>query len=367
MIRFINFDNVVTDSNYRTYKEIHASDTKLLVISGGFESFEELETYYLKRLSESKEDIEWSDKIILECRWEALHHDVWEKCIEYLKPKEVLTIDGSLIPSTKYNNIIDRVFFMRNKDIVPKPFSQRNKLYQSLSRVAACKFQRVELTYRLYKRNLLDKGIVSCMSNPDERNYRLDIAHMGTEWEQDFLDILPMTYDGFVDSHYASFQSVVGDNVRVNVVNESSFDITESTLFEGIRYNGGRFWTRPFMTEKSVKAFRLHQLPLFVTAGGYVEELRKLGFDLYDDIINHSYDLEKDPTKRINMVVEELYRLSLIEDKLLSKEGLWERMEHNVKRLEVLYNENRIFVDDYINKWFFSDSKYSNHNSHSLI
>ena len=53
------------------------------------------------------------------------------------------------------------------------------------------------------------------------------------------------------------------------------------------------------------------QIPLFIASPGYVEQLRKLGFDLFDDIINHDYDKEDFILKRCNILYQELKRLSL--------------------------------------------------------
>lgn len=64
-----------------------------------------------------------------------------------------------------------------------------------------------------------------------------------------------------------------------------------------------------FMTEKSEKAFLLHQIPLWVAAPRQVALARDWGFDVFDDLIDHSYDDEPDGHRRIGMVVAQLERL----------------------------------------------------------
>jgi hypothetical protein len=54
----------------------------------------------------------------------------------------------------------------------------------------------------------------------------------------------------------------------------------------------------------------MSQMPLFIAAPGYVNQLRILGFDLFDDIIDHSYDREDNIFKRCDMVFDELKRLT---------------------------------------------------------
>jgi hypothetical protein len=63
-------------------------------------------------------------------------------------------------------------------------------------------------------------------------------------------------------------------------------------------------------TEKTLKPFIAHQMPLIFGLYGLNDELRKLGFDLYDDFINHkSYENEKDPYNRLKLMIIELKRL----------------------------------------------------------
>jgi len=60
------------------------------------------------------------------------------------------------------------------------------------------------------------------------------------------------------------------------------------------------------VTEKAWRPFKLHQIPIYISMPGYVSTLRSLGFDLFDDIINHDYDNELDNVKRIKKAVDEL-------------------------------------------------------------
>jgi hypothetical protein len=62
-------------------------------------------------------------------------------------------------------------------------------------------------------------------------------------------------------------------------------------------------------TEKAWIPLKLHQMPLYIALPGYVSKIRDLGFDVFDDMINHSYDTEQNPFIRMKMVVDELERL----------------------------------------------------------
>ena len=67
------------------------------------------------------------------------------------------------------------------------------------------------------------------------------------------------------------------------------------------------------LTEKAWKPFKTHQLSLYIGLPGYVDIIRSLGFDVYDDFINHSYDKEQNHIERIKIVVEELNRLNQLD------------------------------------------------------
>jgi hypothetical protein len=60
----------------------------------------------------------------------------------------------------------------------------------------------------------------------------------------------------------------------------------------------------PFITEKTFKPISIG-MPFFVHASaGSIEYLRSLGFDVYDDVIDHSYDNETDYLTRTNMLLD---------------------------------------------------------------
>ena len=74
-----------------------------------------------------------------------------------------------------------------------------------------------------------------------------------------------------------------------NSFKQSIFNIVTESSYENI---GDTFdtWSRIMITEKSIKAYRLYQFPIFLAPAGHVQLQRSLGFDMFDDIIDHSYD-----------------------------------------------------------------------------
>lgn len=84
-------------------------------------------------------------------------------------------------------------------------------------------------------------------------------------------------------------------NAYINIVTESKFDTQNIT----------------HITEKSFVPFYFHQLPIFVSSVYHVRILKeKYNFDLFEDLINHDYDVEHTHRERINKIVQEIKRLN---------------------------------------------------------
>lgn len=65
------------------------------------------------------------------------------------------------------------------------------------------------------------------------------------------------------------------------------------------------------ITEKTFNPFNFYQIPIFVATYQHVKYVKDLcGFDMFDDLVNHSYDNEIDNSKRLFMIVEEIKRLN---------------------------------------------------------
>ena len=86
-------------------------------------------------------------------------------------------------------------------------------------------------------------------------------------------------------------------------------------------------------TEKTIKPFIAKQIPLFFALPGLLNILRKLGFDLFDDLINNSYDMEFDSAKRLDLILDELEKL-LKMDLIQYKKDNKERFDKNYNLLE---------------------------------
>jgi hypothetical protein len=68
-------------------------------------------------------------------------------------------------------------------------------------------------------------------------------------------------------------------------------------------------WRSQFVTEKTFKAFGLRQIPIWMAVPSLVSHVKAMGFDLFEDIIDHSYDNIIDEDQRQQKVVEQIIQL----------------------------------------------------------
>ena len=71
------------------------------------------------------------------------------------------------------------------------------------------------------------------------------------------------------------------------------------------------------ITEKTFIPFYFYQLPIIVGNYQMVKKIKdEFNFDLFDDFIDHSYDNEPNPRKRMEMIVNEIERLNKNQQKI---------------------------------------------------
>jgi len=121
------------------------------------------------------------------------------------------------------------------------------------------------------------------------------------------------------------------ENSYVNIVTESSYVNSENVVH---------------ITEKSFRPFYYYQLPIFVASYHHIKHLKEIyGFDLFEDVIDHSYDNIISHRDRLFEIIKEIKRLNE------KQEEIKEFYKNNYERFEK--NKNIIFgilknTDDYL-------------------
>ena len=103
-------------------------------------------------------------------------------------------------------------------------------------------------------------------------------------------------------------KSLVPPDMPLNYINSYVNIVTESHFIESDIH----------ITEKSFKPFYFYQIPIIVGTHGHIKKMKELyGYDFFDDIIDHSYDDVVDNKERLDMVLNEILRVSNNEDTII--------------------------------------------------
>lgn len=188
--------------------------------------------------------------------------------------------------------------------------------------------------YELTRKELLDKGNIS---------YRLANRALAK-----FDDDLPgkiKTFDSysvigpnkiFSAEHqwlrpqmpYKNFDSSLEQAIidsKISVVIETEYDYPQQMFF----------------TEKTFRAMLMPRPFMIFASGrktGGIQCLRNIGFDMHDDIIDHSYDEIEDPVHRLNKMIRQIQTFETFEFTELILEKLRVRAEKNLSLIKKLRN-----------------------------
>lgn len=120
---------------------------------------------------------------------------------------------------------------------------------------------------------------------------------------------------------------------------ENYSGLLQSTVFEpscvSLITEPSFYERETLQTEKTIMSIYGGTLPIWVGGWAIPESMRRLGFDVFDDIIDHSYEKLADPWDRAYMAVEKNLKLLRAPD--LAKDFIANnhaRLQHNVDLVE---------------------------------
>lgn len=201
------------------------------------------------------------------------------------------------------------------------------------------RWQRYELVSKLLDLELSKYGKISYIETPHLYDPRFPI----------FLN---------QDLHHVDHAERIGlcDIFDLDPQSGALFSIISETAYEPLP--GQQYYAnhpRPGFTEKTYKSLYAGQIPIFLAAQYSVRCWRDLGFDVFDDVIDHGYDNETDPKRRIDLVAAQIEKITKFSLKDLTKikQDLRRRLQANLD-LFLHYSHNyrselpkwnRIFTD----------------------
>jgi len=186
--------------------------------------------------------------------------------------------------------------------------------------------------YQLVRRNLLDQGAVSFLLD-----YRKSVAPAGIDLNNKaelYQWVFEQGCEIFAAEHesmrsHVPFQNFTGELDQVMC--DSNISLIIETYFH-----------RPDVIAFSEKVFRALQLPrpfLLYCAPGSIKVLKEQGFDVYDDVVDHSYDLEEDGITRQIKILDELEKSKYIVYNTQVLEDFEQRAIHNRQLLKKLKHD----------------------------
>jgi hypothetical protein len=174
----------------------------------------------------------------------------------------------------------------------------------------------------LQEKNLLESGYVSY------RNVnRANVANND--------HFLSKPYKNFKDIHYTDDQT---DNPRQYVwyypLQDFLFDFSIETFDEDV----------PFLTEKSTKAFFWGKIPVSTSSRNLMNYVEQFGFDIFRDIIDYNYDIQRDPKLRINLFLQQVYKLATMN--INDIPDLRQRLKNNQELMCTLVTRSQTILSD---------------------
>lgn len=204
----------------------------------------------------------------------------------------------------------------RDYQYYPNVENQFSKVFISLNRLCTKdRSYRLNLVARYIEKGILDRGAVSLMlEDPGMGNWEEELADPNTRLspssKQKVLSQIrklpgSLVLDKFKPPGQSSADSGI-DNWRLQ--RSGLWHVVAETVFYDEKLH---------LTEKIFKPISVRRPFILVAAPGNLAYLKSYGFKTFDRWIDESYDNEKDPDRRIEMIVTELEKLCKLTDREL--------------------------------------------------
>ena len=248
-------------------------------------------------------ELAWFDTIILDMShnpMDTTSQQHVQSFVDTHKNKKVVILSDDATEDN-YTSYFHLPYSQASYPLVEKSIEHKFSCLNSVPKI-----HRLIMLNKIYLHNLQDSVLHSFLWDKQQHAKN----HLQTDyWQQDIKDYsaeyehfshtlkhkCPITIDDISES-----DAYLNDHtVSSPAYNQSALNvITESSC------------TRMFFTEKTWKPLYAEQLFLSINAPGSIKKLEQFGFDVFRDLIDHSYDEEIDLVKRIELCVKEMTRLN---------------------------------------------------------
>jgi len=116
----------------------------------------------------------------------------------------------------------------------------------------------------------------------------------------------------------------------------------------------------PFLTEKSTKAFFWGKIPVSTSCRNLMHYVEQFGFDIFRDVVNYNYDIQRDPYMRMELYLQEVHKLATMNIKDIP--NLKSRLDSNQELMCELVRRGQTILAN-IN----SNTRYINENKDKFL
>ena len=179
-----------------------------------------------------------------------------------------------------------------------QPMSEPTHHFSMLARIP--KPHRVLMAVEVLQRGLEQHGYISCGCGDHGPSSEVTWRDVPQNLRHRFPLLLPGDEFNPIQTPVFTLDSITLPQVTggfCSVIPETTHDLMYPNVFTA------------FLTEKSEKCFLLEQVPLWVAPPGQAKLAKQWGFDIFDDLVDHSYDQQTDPHLRIKMVADQLEKV----------------------------------------------------------
>lgn len=215
---------------------------------------------------------------------------------------------------------------------------------------------RLNLVAEILERNLVDKGYVSLqLFNNDQNMLKDELFDPHSLLSKNakikvFKQLSKISNNLTLDTDqvkgFASANMGYGEH---KLLQSGLWNIVTETVF---------YHRKLHLTEKIFKPIVVHRPFILVAAPGNLAYLKTYGFKTFDRWIDESYDLEEDNDKRIQMIVDEIEKLSNLswEDTLAMYDEMREVLKYNFDHFygdfkTIIVNELVDNFESCLDKW----------------
>lgn len=218
---------------------------------------------------------------------------------------------GTIIYSDNYqhwnSSSISQVYFPRYLlEILANPETKTYDFQQQRNYLLSChnrnpRLHRIKLYFKLREQIWFSKCQVSFSNVSDKDSFLI------TDTLNELKNILTPDEIDQVLSYSKTTIAQPGDKPTDGWGYTTNFSPAHGSCYVDLVTESST--TLPLITEKTWKPLLSGQLFFILGPYGIIDHLRKTGIDVYDDIVDHSYDFEQDLDKKIEMLLNSINKI----------------------------------------------------------